>query len=43
MGVFHLPIRSLAKFGGMTRRQMEGLLRLFNGHPISGMKAFLKK
>ena len=43
MGVFHLPIRSLAKFGGMTRRQMEGLLLLFNGHPISSMKTFLKK
>ena len=43
MGVFHLPIRSLAKFGGMTRRQMEGLLLMFNGHLISGMKAFLKK
>jgi len=29
--------------GGMNRRQMEGLLFLFNGHPVSGIKAFLKK
>ena len=40
MGVFHLPIRALAKFGGMNRRQMEGLLLLFNGHLITGLKTF---
>jgi len=43
MGVLYLPIRSLAKFGGMNRHQMEGLICMFNGHLISGIKTFIRK
>ena len=43
MSVLHQPIRGLAKFGGMSRRQMEGLLLAFNGHLFRGLKMFLTK
>ena len=43
MGVLHQPIRGLAKFGGMSRRQMEGLLLMFNGHFFKGVGRFLSK
>ena len=36
MGVVHQPVRGLAKYGGMTRRQMEGLLVMFNGKFFRG-------
>ena len=43
MGVLHQPVRGLAKFGGMSRRQMEGLLLMFNGHFFKGVGRFLSK
>lgn len=43
MGVWHQPVRGLAKFGSMTRGQMEGLLLLFNGHFFKGLKKLLSK
>lgn len=43
MGVWHQPVRGLAKFGGMSRRQMEALLLMFNGHFFKGAGRFLTK
>lgn len=43
MGVLHQPVRGLAKFGAMSRRQMEGLLAMFNGHFFKGLGMFLFK
>lgn len=43
MGVLHQPVRGLAKFGGMSRRQMEALLLIFNGHFFKGVGQFLSK
>ena len=43
MSTLHQPIRGLAKFAGMSRRQMEGLLLACNGHFFKGMRKFLKK
>ena len=43
MSTLNQPIRGLAKFAGMTRRQMEGLLLACNGHFFKGMGAFLTK
>ena len=43
MSVLHQPIRGLAKFGGVSRRQMEGLLLAFNGHFFKGIGRFFKK
>lgn len=43
MGVYHQPVRGLAKFGGMSRRQMEGMLEMFNGHIFKGLGKFLTK
>lgn len=43
MGVLHQPIRGLAKFGGMSRRQLEALLLMFNGHFFKGLGRFLSK
>ena len=43
MGVVHQPVRGLAKYGGMTRRQMEGLLVIFNGKFFRGPNRFLTK
>ncbi len=40
MGVIHQPVRGLAKFGGMSRQKMEGLLLMFNGKFFKGMKTF---
>ena len=37
MGVLHQPIRGVAKFGGMSRRQMEGMLLMFNGKFFKGL------
>lgn len=41
MGVIHQPVRGLAKFGGMSRKKMEGLLLMFNGKFFKGLKTFL--
>ena len=43
MGMVHLPVRAIAKFGGMNRNQLEGMMTVFNGHLINGLKLFLKK
>ncbi len=43
MGVLHQPVRGLAKFGGMDRRKMEGLLWMFNGCFFKGLKQFMTK
>ena len=43
MGVLHQPVRGMAKFGGMNRRQMEALLLMFNGHFFKGLGQFLSK
>lgn len=43
MGVLHQPVRGLAKFGGMSRRKMEGLLLMFNGHFFKGVHRFFSK
>ena len=43
MGVLHQPIRGMAKFGGMNRTQMEGLVTMFNGHFFKGLKMLYAK
>ncbi|MCH5156626.1 MAG: glycoside hydrolase family 3 C-terminal domain-containing protein [Clostridiales bacterium] len=43
MGVLHQPVRGLAKFGNMSRRQMEALLLMFNGHFFKGVGMFFSK
>ncbi|MDE6505381.1 MAG: glycoside hydrolase family 3 C-terminal domain-containing protein [Clostridia bacterium] len=43
MGALHQPVRGLAKFGGMSRRQMEALLMMFNGHLFKGIGRFITK
>lgn len=43
MGVLHQPVRGLAKFGGMSRRQMEALLLMFNGRFFKGFYRFFSK
>ncbi|MBR1891847.1 MAG: glycoside hydrolase family 3 C-terminal domain-containing protein, partial [Clostridia bacterium] len=43
MGMLHQPVRGMAKFGGMSRRQMEALLLMFNGHFFKGVGQFLSK
>ncbi len=43
MGMLHQPMRGLAKFGGMNRRQMEGLMIMFDGHFFKGLHQFLHK
>lgn len=43
MGMLHQPVRGMAKFTGMSRRQMEGLLLMFNGHFFKGAGHFLTK
>ena len=43
MGMLHQPVRGLAKFTGMTRRKMEALLLMFNGHFFKGFGRFITK
>jgi hypothetical protein len=43
MGVLHQPIRGLAKFGGMSRKQMEGLIAMCNGKFFKGLKMIMGK
>lgn len=40
MGAFDLPVRGLAKFGGLSRPRTEGLLLLFNGKFFAGLRRF---
>lgn len=37
MGVVHQPIRGMAKFGGMNRARMDGLIMMCNGHFFKGL------
>lgn len=37
MGVVHQPIRGMAKFGGMNRARMDGLILMCNGHFFKGL------
>lgn len=43
MGVLHQPIRGVAKFGGMSRRQMEGMKYMFNGKFFKGLRWLTSK
>ncbi len=43
MGMLHQPVRGLAKFGGMTRRKMEGMILMFNGHFFKGLGQLITK
>lgn len=43
MGMLHQPVRGMSKFAGFSRRQMEGLLLMFNGHFHKGLGRFLTK
>ena len=43
MGMVHQPVRGLAKYGGMSRRQMEAMLMMFNGHLFKGIGQFFSK
>ncbi len=42
-GVLHQPMRGIAKYGSMSRRQMEALIMIFNGHLFKGAGQFLSK
>ena len=39
----HLPVRGLAKFGGFSRRTMEGLILMFNGRFFKGLFRLITK
>ncbi len=43
MGTLHQPMRGVAKFMGLNRRQMEGLMKMFDGHFFKGLHQFLHK
>jgi beta-glucosidase len=43
MGVVHQTMRGLAKCGGMSRNQLDGLLLMFNGKFFKGLKTLLRK
>ena len=43
MGIIHQPIRGLAKYSGMSGKQMDALLMMFNGHLWKGLKRFFAK
>ena len=42
-GMLHQPVRGLAKYGNMSRRQMEALIMMFNGHLFKGAARFITK
>lgn len=42
MGVIHQPVRGLAKFGGMGRNKLDGMITIFNGHFFKGLGLFFK-
>ncbi len=41
MGVYHQPMRGMAKFGGFGMYRMNGLITMFNGHFFKGLGMFL--
>lgn len=43
MGVLHQPMRGLAKYGNMSRNQLEAMIMMFNGHFFKGFHKFLHK
>ena len=43
MGVYHQPIRGIAKFASMSRNQLEGMILMFNGSFFRGLKKFFSK
>ncbi len=43
MGTLHQPMRGIAKFMGLNRRKMEGLIKMFDGHFFKGFHQFLHK
>ncbi|MBO7369349.1 MAG: glycoside hydrolase family 3 C-terminal domain-containing protein, partial [Clostridia bacterium] len=43
MGMLHQPVRGLAKFTGLSRRQMEAMLMMFNGKFWKGFGRFVSK
>lgn len=43
MGIIHQPIRGLAKYSGMSGKQMDALLMMFNGHLWKGLRRFFAK
>lgn len=43
MGMLHQPVRGLAKFCSLSRRQMEGMMLMFNGKLFKGLHWFLHK
>lgn len=41
MGVYHQPMRGMAKFAGFGSYKMNGLITMFNGHFFRGLHMFL--
>lgn len=41
MGVYHQPMRGMAKFGGFGTYKMNGLIAMFNGHFFKGLGMFI--
>ena len=41
MGVYHQPMRGMAKFGGFGMYRMNGLITMFNGHFFKGLGMFI--
>ncbi len=41
MGVYHQPMRGMAKFGGFGMYRMNGLVTMFNGHFFKGLGMFI--
>ncbi|MBQ9081706.1 MAG: glycoside hydrolase family 3 C-terminal domain-containing protein, partial [Clostridia bacterium] len=41
MGVYHQPMRGMAKFGGFGMYRANGLITMFNGHFFKGLGMFL--
>jgi beta-glucosidase len=41
MGVYHQPMRGMAKFAGFGMYKMNGLITMFNGHFFKGLGMFL--
>lgn len=43
MGAMGLPMRGLAQYCGFTRRKMEAMIMMFNGHLFKGLGRFITK
>ena len=44
MGVLHQPMRGLSRMtgGALTYKQLDGLIKMFNGHFFKGLNHFFK-